>query len=107
MICDLAVCRGVVNGLCILNGHGSRETHIVLLPLVGGIIRNWKRRWFFLDNDVRELRYYKPPENNELLGCIVLSEVQQIRWASTHSGAVVSLPIRLSVNCRWTLWVGG
>jgi hypothetical protein len=63
------------------------------LVSVGFFIRNWKRRWFFLDAEAKELRYYKPPENHELLGRIPLRDVSRLLWASNHGGNVVRVRV--------------
>jgi hypothetical protein len=46
----------------VLSSHSHTHTHTP----VGGIVKTWKQRWFFLDAMSGQLRYYKPPESTEL-----------------------------------------
>lgn len=50
-----------------------------LLYKMGGRVRNWKLRWCFLDAELRQLRYYRPPTNTELKGVIHLDTVTAVR----------------------------
>ncbi|EGD83156.1 hypothetical protein PTSG_03787 [Salpingoeca rosetta] len=53
---------------------------------LGGIIKNWRYRWFFLDVPRLEIRYYRPPDNQELLGKIDLRDVTAVEYTQRYSG---------------------
>lgn len=54
-----------------------------LLYKLGARIRNWKLRWWFLDADLRQLRYYRPPTNTEMKGVIYLDTVTAIHTSDS------------------------
>eukprot|EP00050_Salpingoeca_kvevrii_P010868 m.11020 g.11020 ORF g.11020 m.11020 type:complete len:1832 (-) comp3123_c0_seq1:128-5623(-) len=67
------------------NYSSFHETSGILYK-VGAIIKNWRKRWFFLDAVARELRYYRPPENRELRGRIRLNPGTQVHSVNKFQG---------------------
>ena len=52
---------------------------------VVGLRRNWKRRWFLLENDTCELHYYADPSLNDQKGTVKLSAKSSVRVPETVS----------------------
>ena len=52
---------------------------------VVGLRRNWKRRWFLLENDTCELHYYVDPSLNDQKGTVRLSAKSSVRVPETVS----------------------
>ena len=52
---------------------------------VVGLRRNWKRRWFLLENDTCELHYYADPSLNDQKGTVRLSARSSVRVPETVS----------------------
>ena len=52
---------------------------------VVGLRRNWKRRWFLLENDTCELHYYADPSLNDQKGTVRLSAKSSVRVPETVS----------------------
>lgn len=61
-------------------------------PSVGGHVKSWKRRWFFLDVYKRELRYYQSPKVSLVL------QVSVSTWHCAHHRPSLPQPQNVDMN---------
>ena len=65
--------------------HGLQSFLLKKGGSVVGLRRNWKRRWFLLENDTCELHYYADPSLNDQKGTVRLSAKSSVRVPETVS----------------------